>query len=106
MMRWLMSQLLQSLLEEVGDPDREDMSAIIPLVQARIRSLPRDEQHQLLDEVSHIRGTLCREDRAVWLAHQILFQLLWHELAIPVPLTEEQRALQRQIQADYAEGNG
>jgi hypothetical protein len=101
-----MSQLLDSLLAEVGDPDRADLLPVaVPRVHARIRELTRPQQLALRDEVTQICRTLAHATPA-WFSHQILFQYLWHLNHVDAELTDEQRALHDKIRRDYAERNG
>jgi hypothetical protein len=101
-----MSQLLDSLLTEIGDPDREDLLQVaVPSVQARIRELTTPQQLELRDEITEIRRRLAPATPA-WFSHQIIFQYLWHLNHVDADLTEEQRALHDKIRRDYAERNG
>jgi len=99
------SQLLQSLLDDIDDPAREDLLQVIPRVHARIGGLTKDEQLRLRDELTEIRGELSRDD-AAWDSHQIIYQFLCHLTAAGVEETAEQRALREEIQRAYPGRNG
>jgi hypothetical protein len=54
-----MSHLLNSLLEVIGHPDREDLLQVaVPSVYARIRELTTSQQLEMRDEITAIRRTL------------------------------------------------
>lgn len=91
-----MSQLLQSLLDQIGDPDREDLLAIKPTLETRLQAITRGQRHQLLAEVTDIRQGLSHAHGKSWYAHHILFQLLCASCYRVVD-TEEQRALKEEI---------
>lgn len=100
-----MLSLLQELLQAIGDPDRPDLLAIRPQVEERLRSLSRQEQLDLLIEVSAARNKLSHADGKAWYSHQIVFQLL-SSMCHRVVDDEEQRAVKSEIKRQYAEQNG
>jgi hypothetical protein len=101
-----MSQLLDSLLAEIGDPNCEDLlSIVVPRLHARIRGLTKKQQLELRDEVTEIRKSLVHSTRA-WFSHQLIFQYLWHLNHRNVELNAEQQALHDKIRRDYEERNG
>lgn len=100
-----MSPLLQALLDDIGDPDRPDLLEIKPRLEARLSPLSRDEQMELLTEVTAVRSTLSHADGKVWYRQQILFQLLCSHCYRVVD-DEEQRAVKSDIKRQYAEQNG
>ena len=100
-----MSPLFQDLLNEIGDPDRPDLMTVKPQVEERLHSLSRNEQLDLLKEVTAARNVLSHADGKAWYSHQILFQLL-SSLCHRVVDDQEQRAVKSEIKRQYAEQNG
>jgi len=101
-----MSDLLNSLLIEIGNPHRPDLrQVVVSRVHSRIRELPKAQQFQLRKELEQLRGTLNRDTDA-WISHQIVLQYVWHLTSKPAELTEEQQAIRDKIRRDYAESNG
>jgi hypothetical protein len=92
-----MSQLLHSLLKEIGDPNRDDLAVIADSLRAQIQALPSNSRRQLLSEVTTARRSLTPEAEPSWSQHQIVFQLLWQAIGAPTVETEEERSLRGEI---------
>jgi hypothetical protein len=100
-----MSEDLVALLEVIGDPDRADLLQIKPELVARLHRLGRQQQLDLLSEVTAARSGLSPADGKPWYSHQILFQLLC-SLCCRVVDDEEQRAIKADIKRQRAEQIG
>lgn len=83
-----MSQMLQSLLDIVGDPDREDLNSIREPMRASIQEIELEERKRLYDECFAIVKSTSREDSKRYYSHFIVFQHLSKATRRPKPLTK------------------
>jgi hypothetical protein len=101
-----MSQMLQSLLEIVGDPDREDLMATRAPLQARIQEIEPEERKRLYEECFATWKTLSREDSKSYYSHFIVFQCLSRATRPPKLLDAGQQTVMDRILRSLADSNG
>jgi hypothetical protein len=101
-----MSDALQSLLDIVGDPAREDLLSIRAPLQARIQEIEPEERKRLCDECFAVVKSTSREDSNRYYSHYIVFQHLSKATRQPKPLTKEQEEVWEFIRKQREENNG
>lgn len=101
-----MSQMLQSLLDIVGDPDRPDLENIRAPMQSRIAEIDPEERKRLYDECFAAWKPIPREDGKRYYSHFLVFQYLSKATRPPKPLDAEQQAVMDRILQNLADSNG